>query len=688
MHLNIKKLSLELLVVLVIVSVFSVSFSAGTAIADDTWTQTTQAEFESGTLYQVDTSSSPGDVKLVASGTSNYAYALRGRNSNNFWRYDVSSNSWSYMANTPANVKYGGALAYDGGNYIYAFRGNSTSFWRYDISTNSWTTLTSAPGTVKEGGALTYNNGYVYALQGNNTKNFWRYDVSANSWSSMASTNNYVKEGGALTNDGGNYVYAFQCIGTNIFWRYDISADSWTLMAAAPGDVGYGAALTYDGSGYIYALRGKYTKNFWRYDISADSWTTKASTPADVQWGGALAYDGGDYVYALRGRYTKDFWRYDISANSWASKANTPSSVAYGGALTMGGMPYYGSGTLESSSHDTGYTADFGTISWTDTAPIGTSVKFQIATNNDNATWSFKGPDGTAGTYYTTGSGQTIWSGHDGDRYIRYKAYLDTTDTVKTPILHDISITSAALVALPVVATADATLVEETTVTLHGSITDDGGEACQYRFVYGTVSGGPYTYSTTWTGSKTTGEAFSEDITGLNEGIKYYFCAQAKNTSGTSTGDEYNFLTKPNPPISGTFTATAVSDNQVNLSWVKGEGAWKTLIRRDTVGYPADRNSGTQVYFDIGTAHPDTGLTPGTTYYYRAWSYVTGSEQWSDGYRDASATTTGEPVVPPLSVGGTVFEINKAQVLVPWLVLFAVVVLTASGVLVKLRRRV
>ena len=243
-------------------------------------------------------------------------------------------------------------------------------------------------------------------------------------------------------------------------------------------------------------------------------------------------------------------------------------------------------------------------------------------------------------------------------------------------------------ITLPTVTTADATLVEENTATFHGNITDDGGEACQYRFVYGTVSGGPYPYNTGWTGSKTTGESFSEDITGLYEGTKYYFRAQAKNSSGTSEGDELNFLTKPNPPINGTFTATAVSDNQVSLTWTKGEGAWKTLIRRDTGGYPADRNSGTQVYFDIGTTHLDSGLTPGTTYYYRSWSYVTGSEQWSDGYRDASATTTGEPEMPPVAVGGTVFEVNKSQVLAPWLVLFAVVVLTTGGVLVKLRRRV
>jgi len=686
MQLNIRKLSLALFRGAVVATLLFACVSAGVARADDTWTQTSQADFESGALFQLDTSSSPGDVKLARAGGSNYAYALRGKNTKYFWQYDVSTDSWASLALTPGNVKYGGSLAYDGDNYIYAFKGNSSSFWRYDISLDSWTTLTSAPGTVKQGGALTYNDGYVYALQGNNTKNFWRYNISTSTWTTLASTNDNVKYGGALTNDSGNYIYAFHCVGTAIFWRYDISADLWTLMANTPNGVGYGAALTYDSSGYIYALRGKCSDGFWRYDISGDSWSEMTDTPDSVEWGGALAWGGGDYIYALRGKYTWDFWRYDTSADSWTSRAHAPSSVGYGGALVMGGASYYGSGTLASSTYNAGSAVDFGNISWTSTATAGTSVKFQLATNSDNATWNFVGHDGTSATYYTSSGGQAIWSGHDDDRYIKYKAYLGTTDTGKTPVLHDISVTYTQQIILPTVTTGNATLVEESTATLHGTVTGDGSEACQYRFQYGT-SPGSYTYDTGWTGSKTTGQSFSADITGLDEGTKYYFRAQAKNSAGTASGTELNFLTKPEPPVNATFTASAAGDTQINLTWTKGEGAWKTLIRRDTEGYPADRNAGFQVYFDTGTSVSDTGLSPGTTYYYRAWSYVTGSEQWSDGYRDASATTTGEPPVPPVAVGGTILEVNKVQVLTPWLCLFVVVSLAVGGVVVRLTRK-
>ena len=98
------------------------------------------------------------------------------------------------------------------------------------------------------------------------------------------------------------------------------------------------------------------------------------------------------------------------------------------------------SGTLESSSHDCGHRANFGTISWDALTPAGTVLKFQIATNNDSSTWNFVGPDGSSATYYET-SGANIWPGHDGKRYIRYKAYLMTVNSNQTPQLAEVRIT-------------------------------------------------------------------------------------------------------------------------------------------------------------------------------------------------------------------------------------------------------
>jgi len=341
--------------------------------------------------------------------------------------------------------------------------------------------------------------------------------------------------------------------------------------------------------------------------------------------------------------------------------------------------------TLTSSVHDTGSASDFGDISWTATVPAGMEIRFQVATNSDNATWDFTGPDGTAGSYYTA-SGTDIRAGHDGDRFIRYKVFLGTADMAVTPVLHDITIDYGQSATIPVTVTDNATLVEETTAALHGVVVDDGGEECQYRFEYGTVSGS-YTADTGWSGNRTAGEPFSADVTGLGKWTKYYYRAQVKNSAGTAGGGELALLTKPAAPVDSSFMAVAAGATQIELTWAKGEGAQRTLIRRKTGGYPADRTDGVQVYFDTGTSYTDTELSPATTYYYRAWSQVSGSEQWSDGYTDASATTTDGPVVPPVAVGGTVYRVDKAQVLAPWLALFLVLSLSAGSVVMGLMRR-
>lgn len=104
---------------------------------------------------------------------------------------------------------------------------------------------------------------------------------------------------------------------------------------------------------------------------------------------------------------------------------------------------YQLSGWLESSTFDTGSVSDFHNISWQptnqqpETGP--NSVKFQIASNNDNATWSFGGPDGTAATYYTLTN--TNIGNHNGKRYLRYRIFLATADDKKTPNVADISFT-------------------------------------------------------------------------------------------------------------------------------------------------------------------------------------------------------------------------------------------------------
>lgn len=94
-------------------------------------------------------------------------------------------------------------------------------------------------------------------------------------------------------------------------------------------------------------------------------------------------------------------------------------------------------------------TMDFGTASTTfyalewlpTTQPGGAgsdSVRFQIAANNDNATWNFSGPGGDSGAYYTSSSAP-IDASWNGKRYMRYKVFFTTEDETVTPGITEVS---------------------------------------------------------------------------------------------------------------------------------------------------------------------------------------------------------------------------------------------------------
>jgi type II secretory pathway pseudopilin PulG len=107
--------------------------------------------------------------------------------------------------------------------------------------------------------------------------------------------------------------------------------------------------------------------------------------------------------------------------------------------LSLSGS-YVASGTIESSTFDTGAVSNFTTLSWEPTSQNpATTVKFQIATNNDGTTWNYKGPDGTNATYYTT-PGTTMSTVHDSDRYVRYKMFLTTSNPAVTPVVTSVSL--------------------------------------------------------------------------------------------------------------------------------------------------------------------------------------------------------------------------------------------------------
>ena len=96
--------------------------------------------------------------------------------------------------------------------------------------------------------------------------------------------------------------------------------------------------------------------------------------------------------------------------------------------------------SLKDANPSTGLTPKWTSFTWTASVPANTSVKFQLAGSNSQfGPFNFIGPDGTAATFYAT-SGAGSLAQFTGKRYLRYKAFLTTTDPAVTPTISDVTL--------------------------------------------------------------------------------------------------------------------------------------------------------------------------------------------------------------------------------------------------------
>lgn len=346
-------------------------------------TRTSQADFSAGTLSDVSASDVADSLRLslssgsgfwnqsrltYATGAINYGgdavratyggidyiYVLRGANTNGFYQYTPSTDTWTTLAVTPAVVSYGGSIVAGPSGYLYATQGNNLpTFWKYDIAANTWSAVSSAPKNFYVGGSLSYDGSrYIYGLPGSDDA-FYRYDTTADSWSARANAQfgNPNAADGQTTNygsdsvyDGRNNVYAIQGNYYPYLAKYSIATDAaygetantWTVLAQAPVGVYTGGSLTYDaGTGTLYLTRGNRIDNYFRYDVATNEWSQLPDTPINFDQGASqVVY--GDYIYALRGANTTNFYRYNIPESSW----EMPTKGFFGPSIP-GGSSYF-----------------------------------------------------------------------------------------------------------------------------------------------------------------------------------------------------------------------------------------------------------------------------------------------------------------------------------------------------------
>jgi hypothetical protein len=391
-------------------------------------------------------------------------------------------------------------LLYGGANFTGGFTIYDDT-WIYDHSENNWTEM-NPPGnpgqTYGHAMASIYGTDMVLLYKGHFSSwdNTWIYDLSKNNWtekSRLPSNGTYDKVVMASV-FGTDKVVLFGSIDItcNQTWIYDLSDNTWTNKT--PKDPTKSPAARIDHAmASIYGtqkvlLYGGYFSNLsywiyyndtWIYDLVNDTWTQMFTPtfPNTRMHHSMVTQYGTDKVLLYGGQYSTTFfnetWLYDYSENTWTNLTpmnnpgqrsvhamafvyGTTSAVLFGGLLRTGSSSYRLSnetwtyycflfkenGTYISQPHNIGPNSSFKTVSWNASTSDETFIEFQLRSAKNKLslnTKPFVGIDGTSSSYYTD-PGSKIWSGHEGDSWIQYKAYFNTINIMDTPILKKVTI--------------------------------------------------------------------------------------------------------------------------------------------------------------------------------------------------------------------------------------------------------
>ncbi len=213
---------------------------------------------------------------------------------------------------------------------------------------------------------------------------------------------------------------------------------------------------------------------------------------------------------------------------------------------------------------------------------------------------------------------------------------------------------------LAILTTTAVSEITISSVTTGGNITDGGGADITARGVCWSTSQNPTITDSHTTDGKGSG-SFASHITGLDPNTKYYIKAYATNSVGTAYGNEVNFTTTAivvptltTAAVTSTTLTSAVSGGTISSD---GNGAitakgvcWSTTANpTPLLTTKTDEGAGSASF----TSNL-TGLTPSTTYYYRA--YATNSA--GTGYGTELSFTTAAIVTPTVATTPTVTSIT------------------------------
>lgn len=217
---------------------------------------------------------------------------------------------------------------------------------------------------------------------------------------------------------------------------------------------------------------------------------------------------------------------------------------------------------------------------------------------------------------------------------------------------------TAPLMTAPVVATGAISAITTNSATMGGNVSDSGTATVTERGIVYATTANPTTANNKVIIGSGIG-SFSQNITGLTASTTYHVRAYAINSAGTSYGGDSTFTTAAIPPSLPPTVITAgilnITSNSADLYGQVTDSGTATVTERGFVyaltanptianGFKLVKGAGLGTYFEQAL-----GLTPLTTYYYRAYAI----NSVDTAYGADSAFTTLDNPKPLINVSGT-----------------------------------